>query len=225
MKALLWSKVQQQVVGHPHQDEQRVLLDFEALRQIRLPNAHIQKGGAAAACVGSGESARSAQRKNGVLAYGWRGKTVYWKSRNELSICLYLSWWLPSEGEVISCKSLGGTLHAVEVCHQLNIPFPKHLSGVLPSKSADFQGWKNGIDKNGYHKLPGFGRSYMPLWHLHLQPVWGYQSLWLSVQFWKVSVLGRGRSEECRDLCLKGWFPCATSSFLVLFCTFTYCSI
>ena len=41
-----------------------------------------------------------------------------------------------------SCKSLGGTLHAVEVCHQLNIPFPKHWKGVLPRKSAVAPQWK-----------------------------------------------------------------------------------
>jgi len=103
--------------------------------------------------------------------------------------------------------------------------FQRHLSGVLPSKSADFKGWIRWVStKNGYHKLPGFGGIIHATVTPSSPPIWGYQSLWLSVQFWKVSVLGRGRSEECRDLCLKGWFPCATSSFLVLFRTFTYCS-
>lgn len=104
-------------------------------------------------------------------------------------------------------------------------PFQRHWSGVLPSKSADFQGWIRWVStNNGYHKLPGFGGSYMPLWHLHLHPYEVIRACDSACSFERVSVLGKGRSEECRDLCLKGWFPFATSSFLVLFCTFTYCS-
>lgn len=146
MKALLWSKVQQQVVGHPHQDEQRVLLDFQALRQIRLPSAY-SKGTQSALVVENPPEVLKGKMRFGIRL-AWKNCVLDKQEWVEHLSIFVLVTSFRRRGYISAVKVWQGTLHAVEVCHQLNILFPKALKWRVAKQISRLQRMnKMGFDK------------------------------------------------------------------------------